>query len=471
MMECMKMSELTEPGPLRRSATKAELQRLANADGIPLGEARGLTLRAPRDMNVAVIAPAGSGTTQGIVLPAVVSWEGPVVVASPKLDIFGHSSTNALGWRQTVGHCWVFDPSGRSGLPCLRWSPLPRAATWPGALATARAMASAVDRRQGEYGMARATDALAPLLHAAAVAGLTMGAVLSWARTGDIEEPRVLLEEYGATQDAISAIESLKAESDPYLLSDTLATLTTLLSPWQDYQVVERTMGGVWTTADLLAGDNSLFILGDDCFRPMIAALLDEVMAELAAATVKAGGRLPRPVLVALDEVADVGVGNRLPSWIAKARACSTQFLTSWKAINEMHRVCGRTGPQEILADSPIQLWWWSPDWESMRELVGRCGYAAVRQVSEILTSDAKRPTRTVSTTQLDALDLSALHAQSDPVLLAMDIPPVMVTPPWAYRERSIRQRAVIPPNRERLASEAEAAALAAEGARLPPDN
>jgi len=260
-----------EPGPLRRSATKDELKRLAEGDGIPLGKARGRILRAPRDTPVVVVAPPGSGKTRGLVLPAVVSWKGAAIITSTKPDILVDTTfgTGALGWRQTVGRCWVFDPSGRSGLPCLRWSPLNRAATWQGALATAHAMASAAGRgQQGEDGTgrfftSRATNALAPLLHAAAVAGLTMRTVLDWAHSGDADEPRALLEEYGATQDAISAIDSLKVGSESSL-SDTLATLTTLLSPWQDYQVVERTMGGIWTTADLLAGDNSLFILGGE---------------------------------------------------------------------------------------------------------------------------------------------------------------------------------------------------------------
>jgi len=471
MMERMKMSESTEAGPLRRSATKAELQRLANADGIPLGRARGLTLRAPRDTHVAAIGPAGSGKTRGLVLPAVVSWEGPVVVASPKLDILAC----ALGWRQTVGRCWVFDPADRSGLPCLRWSPLNRATTWRGALATARAMASAAGHwKRGEDGffMSSAANALAPLLHAAAVAGLTMGAVLSWARTGETEEPRILLEEYGNDQDAIGAIDSLKAESESFL-SDTLAVVATLLlSPWQDDKVVERTTGGTWTAADLLAGNNSLFIVGgDDILQPMIAALLDEVMAELAAAAVRADGRLPRPVLVALDEVVDVGVGDGLPSWLAKMRQSGTQFVISWHAVYQMRRIFDRRSTEEILANFSTQLWWWSPDWESMRELACRCGYAAVHQVSEILTPNAKRPTQTVSTTQLDALDLYALHAQSNPVLIADGVPPVLVAPLRADRARSTRQRVAIPPDRDRLAREAEADALAAESAKLPPDD
>jgi len=467
-----------EAGPLRRSATKDELKRLAEGDGIPLGKARGRTLRAPRDTPVVVVAPPGSGKTRGLVLPAVVSWKGVVVVTSTKPDILVDTTfgTGALGWRQTVGRCWVFDPAGRSGLPCLRWSPLNRATTWPGALATARAMASAAGRGQGEDGTAqffsaRATDALAPLLHAAAVAGLTMGTVLGWARAGDADEPRALLEEFGATQDAISAIDSLKVGSESSL-SDTLATATTLLSPWQDYEVVERTMGGVWTTADLLAGDNSLFVLGgDDRLRPMIAALLDEVMTELAAAAVKAGGRLPRPVLVALDEVANVGIGDGLPSWLATMRASGTQFLTSWQTVGQMQRVFGRTGPGEILANSTTQVWWPSHDGDSMAALVRRCGQVSVRQVSESLVPGAKQPTRTVSDTYLDALDLFAFNAQSSPVVTVTGAPPVLATPLWADRARSTRRRVAIPPDRDRLASEAEADALAAEDARLPPDD
>jgi len=467
-----------EAGPLRRSATKAELKRLAEGEGIPLGKARGLTLRAPRDTPVAVIAQPGSGKTRGLVLPAVVSWKGVVVVTSTKPDVLvdGTFGTGALGWRQTVGRCWVFDPAGQSGFPCLRWSPLNRAATWRGALAAAHAMASAAGRGQGEDGTAqffatRGTDALAPLLHAAAVAGLSMRTVFDWAHSGDADEPRVLLEEFGASQGAISAIDNLKVGSESSL-ADTLATVSTLLSPWQDDEVVERTAGGVWTVADLLAGDNSLFILGGEAsLRPMIAALLDEVMAELAAAAVRAGGRLSRPVLVALDEVANVGVGDGLPSWLATMRASGTQFLTSWQTTGQMERVFGRTGPREILASSPTQLWWPSNDGDSMAALVRRCGQVSVRQVSESLVPGAKQPTRTVSATQLDALDLYAFAAQSSPVLTVTGIPPVLVAPLWADRARGTRRRVAIPPDRERLASEAEADALAAEDARLPPDD
>jgi len=91
--------------------------------------------------------------------------------------------------------------------------------------------------------------------------------------------------------------------------------------------------------------------------------------------------------------------------------------------------------------------------------------------VSESLVPGAKQPTRTVSVTQLDALDLFAFNAQSSPVVTVTGIPPVLATPLWADRARSTRRRVAIPPDRDRLASEAEADALAAEDARLPPDD
>ena len=77
--------------------------------------------------SVIVFGPSQSRKTSGFAVPAILGWEGPVIAASIKADLVG----DTMAYRRSRGDVACFDPTGSTGLPAVRWSPLPMSRTWP----------------------------------------------------------------------------------------------------------------------------------------------------------------------------------------------------------------------------------------------------------------------------------------------------------------------------------------------------
>ena len=150
-------------------------------NGLYLGhDARGWHY-ADGQHSVLVLGPPRSGKTSALLIPNVLSAPGAVVTTSTKPDVLDAT----LGTRSSGGTCHLFDPSGsvadRPGVHRLRWSPLPACTSWRTALMTARSLVvvgssgPGAVQAEASHWTERAQALLAPLLHAAAIDGNTVG--------------------------------------------------------------------------------------------------------------------------------------------------------------------------------------------------------------------------------------------------------------------------------------------------------
>jgi type IV secretion system protein VirD4 len=158
-----------------------------------------------------VLGPPRSGKTSALVVPNVLAAPGPVLVTSTKPDVMQAT----LDSRRELGQCWLLDPTGTvtppAGAQLIRWSPVQASLSWEEALVTARVMTSAA-RPNGALGESahwteRAEALLAPMLHAAAIAGAGIRQVVTWALRHDVHNPMAVLA--GAGPDADVAVDVL----------------------------------------------------------------------------------------------------------------------------------------------------------------------------------------------------------------------------------------------------------------------
>ena len=98
-----------------------------------LGRHEGALVAAEPRASVMVVAPAQAGKTTGLVVPALLEWDGPVLATSVKGDLT-HDTYAARGLQ---GDVRVFDPTGSTGLPTAGWSPVAASTTWEAARRTA----------------------------------------------------------------------------------------------------------------------------------------------------------------------------------------------------------------------------------------------------------------------------------------------------------------------------------------------
>ena len=154
-----------------------------------LGRHEGALVATEPRASVMVVAPAQTGKTTGLVIPALLEWDGPVLATSVKADLT-HDSYAA---RAAQGEVRIFDPTESTGLPGAAWSPVAASATWERARRTAARLLQVGERGGSSpdeaFWRPAAARYLAPLLLAAAHEHATMGDVLAWIARTEHEPP------------------------------------------------------------------------------------------------------------------------------------------------------------------------------------------------------------------------------------------------------------------------------------------
>ncbi|MDP8909130.1 MAG: type IV secretory system conjugative DNA transfer family protein, partial [Chloroflexota bacterium] len=196
---------------------------------------------------------------------------------------------------------------------------------------------------------------LAPLLFAAERAQLTMGDVLSWIATTNDEDPRVVLEQMheDGVAGAHSSLEALQQvwEADARTRSSLTMTATTALDAWQEPSVAAATGGpGAIDARWLLGANNTLYLSApaDDQkrLRGLFTALVAEVVAEAFARATRTGRAIDPPLLLCLDECANVAPLRTSTSSPrpAPGRACSSS--ASFRTSARSARAGAKTAPR-----------------------------------------------------------------------------------------------------------------------------
>lgn len=359
-----------------RWARHADLSVLRCADDergrLVLGEEVGRALRrhalaAEPAQSVAVIGPTQSGKTTAVAVPAILGWEGPVLAASVKTDLV----RDTLEWRRWCGTVWCFDPAGTTGLPRSPWSPVTSARTW----ALARRVASDLTEvarsegtsADGEFWYATAAKLLAPLLFAAASAGRTMHDVVRWVDTQETEEVLDILHDAGAP-DALQAARATWLR-DERQRSAVYTTAETVLEPFAEPEVdvadgcgpgqdtppygmpavddarwpspmADSPMGGEIDPGALLLGRHTLYLCApahdQQRLRAMFAALVNQVVHAAFSASSRKGRPLDPPLLVVLDEAANIAPLKELDGLAATCAGHGVQLVTVWQDLAQI---------------------------------------------------------------------------------------------------------------------------------------
>lgn len=169
-----------------------------SGDRMTLGTLDGKLLAADDEAMVALCGPTGAGKTTRFVIPWVLEADGPVLVSTTKPDV----ENLTAGRRAGGGPVWSFDPFGDPRRPnACCWDPLEECEQWGRALRQAKWLADAASHPQAthlaDFWDREAARLLAPLLHAAALAGESIGKVVEWLDTQDRRELRAILKSDG----------------------------------------------------------------------------------------------------------------------------------------------------------------------------------------------------------------------------------------------------------------------------------
>lgn len=354
----------------RRSGRSRRPAALDPAEvGVPLGclhtlrRSGRVPLRASwEDVVLAVMAPR-SGKTTALAVPAVLEAPGAVVATSNKSDLW--AATAGLRAAATGERVWVFDPQRIAHAPqSWWWNPLRGLGSVEESARMALHFIQEVrGDKEREFWTSAAHDLLTNLLLAAALGGRDLGQVYSWLNDPTLPTPIELLREHG--HPAAAAAVRGRVNGAPETRDGVYETARTAASCLRDPQIM------AWLTppgtpglaefdpAAFAASRQSLYLLSKDgagAAAPLVAALTDRVLREGTRAAERAGGRLDPPMLVLLDEAANVCKIADLPDLYSHLGSRSIVPVTVLQSYRQGVRVWGEDGMAALWSASTVKL-------------------------------------------------------------------------------------------------------------------
>ena len=291
-----------------------------------------------------VLGPTQSGKTTGLAIPAILEWPGPVVATSVKGDLVD----DTIGWRSHLGDVHVFDPGGVTRYRPSGWSPLAGCNSWDGATRSAWDLAMAGKAAVGggmnlaDFWFSSAAKSLAPLLYAAAHTGRSMGDVARWV---DREERDEVLDVLHDLEPDASLAHKATFRREDRARSSLFQVLQQIVGVYLDPHVATSAETLEIDVAALLAGDpHTLYIIAphhDQArLRPLFATLVRQVLTAVYNHA-SAGESLRAPLLVVLDEAANIAPVEDLPAVASTAAAMGLQLVT---VFQDLAQIRGRYG-------------------------------------------------------------------------------------------------------------------------------
>jgi type IV secretion system protein VirD4 len=314
-----------------------------------------LRLRVPVQESIAIAAPPRAGKT-GLLADLVLRFCGPVVATSVKSDIYELTS----GIRAQRGPIAVFNPQRVSDLPStFAWSPVAGCRNPEVAARRAEAFTGAISVKgteQEDFWAQQASEFFRAALMAADLVGGDMRLVGRWLM-GSAEDAEAILERAGQDQWATS-LAQLRSPAERTISTIRLLhnkALSFLGNPALAASVLPDKQNA-FDIPGFLAACGTLYLIAEAQTEeapvaPLMACFLNEVhyTAKLAGSRMP-GGRLDPPLLMALDEIANIAPIN-VPNFMADAGGRGIQMAIVSHGLGQLRERWGEHGAQ-IISDT-----------------------------------------------------------------------------------------------------------------------
>jgi type IV secretion system protein VirD4 len=301
-----------------------------------------------------ILGPPRSGKGVHLVIPHALDAPGALLVTSTRPDTL-HATRRI---RERNGPVLAFDPQQLApDAPRLRWSPTrgcedPLVAINRARALTAGAALHTGTTTDGDFWAAMSAAVLRAYLHAAALSGRPMTDVLAWAsRPLDPTPVRILRSEPAAAGGWAEEL-AAQAGADPRQRDSVWAGVRRAVDALADPRVLATcspTGSAAFDPRSFLAEHGSLYLLGATgtqlSVAPLITALLEDLLdtaRRLAAA--QSGGRLDPPLLLLLDEAANIAPIPSLPNLMADGGGTGITTVTVLQSLAQARARWGDAG-------------------------------------------------------------------------------------------------------------------------------
>jgi type IV secretory pathway TraG/TraD family ATPase VirD4 len=439
---------------LRPSLAGASPRSLPAADtGLLLGDLKRPAGRGPalfaswEDTITAFMAPR-SGKTTALSIPYVLSAPGPAVATSNKADLWAATAQLRAGSGRAV---WLFDPQRiTGGRQSWWWNPLAGLGTVEAAHRLASHFVLTVDdsTRRDLWGPA-AQDLLCAVFLAAASSGRSLRECGRWLADAGSPVPAGLLDAAGfhALAWSLRGAQNGAPETRDGIYQTARTAAKCLndedIMPWV---IPPRPKAlRAFDPAAFAASRDTVYLLTESrsAASPLIAGLTDAVLRAGRRQAERAGGRLDPPMVVVLDEAANICRIADLPELYSHLGSRGMVPVTILQSYQQGVAVWGEPGMAALWGASTKKIIGAGiDDPRHARDLATLVGQHDVPVIS--VSHGDGRASRQVSLRRqeiLEAADIRALPPGSA-LLLATGARPALISlRPWYTGPRSPDQR------------------------------
>jgi type IV secretory pathway TraG/TraD family ATPase VirD4 len=298
----------------------------ARAYAVRLGRAQlGRKVYARGEDQVGIIAPQRTSKT-GILADRVYGHPGACVAATTRADLY----TLTSGKRAQRGPVEVFNPEGIGGIgSTFRVDIVADCLDPEVAIRTAAALTGPADGTgEMQFWLEKAIYAIAALMHAAALLGEDMSAVWRWSQL--LGDPlKDALARPGASPELLTA--AMEIQRDGKAADSIRMTMARSLA-WVGVPALRRAVSGTgirpFDAEEWAASNGTLYVINSgelSAAAPLFRAVVEKVHRDcVLAGSFTPYGRLPNPVLFALDEVTQTAAVP-VADWLATSAGSGVQ--------------------------------------------------------------------------------------------------------------------------------------------------
>jgi type IV secretory pathway TraG/TraD family ATPase VirD4 len=300
---------------------------------------------------------------------------------------------------------------------------------------------------EGAFWFSAAAKLLAPLLLAAATGGRSMADVVRWTNLQESDEVEQLLGDAGEVEAGVALFASLGR--DDRIRSSVYTTLETVLAPYEDPKVAASADCPDIDLGRLLTDSHTLYLCGpaheQARVQGVFAALVASVVNTAVERVSETGRPLDPPVLVVLDEAANIAPLRDLDTLASTAAGLGIQLVTVCQDLAQLAARYGTERARTISNNHRAKVILSGiADVGTLDTLSGLAGEQAVRQ--DTMTADLRDGRRSrsssISYRRLAPADELRRIRPGEGVLIYGHLPAVrLILRPW-YRDRILAARA-----------------------------
>ncbi|MGH9300276.1 MAG: type IV secretory system conjugative DNA transfer family protein, partial [Acidimicrobiales bacterium] len=280
------------------------------------------------------------GKTSCFMIPNVLGARGPVISTSTKPDVLEAT----LDHRSAMGRCWLLDPFNEvrapAGVTSLRWSPVPLCADWTTAQLVCTALADAAGIGGGAsdpHWRAQALTMLDVLMHAAAVGGMGVDAVTQWVNRRDLGPARAILAGRGEpiASEVMVGLSTLNGRE----LASVFSTASDAVAAYRTRQALESATDPNLAAAELVGSTDTIYVCASSevqaLVAPTVVMLVGRAVAAAYARSRAVGAGVGEPLLLALDEVANIAPLKDLPDILSEGASQGVLVAASFQDLSQ----------------------------------------------------------------------------------------------------------------------------------------